>query len=151
MSKKQSGAKKIKPIKKAIKLCLNNERKRTLVKTFLPIVWRCKHLRRAINHSCTEWQKKTQMWIWHPLAALIPSSMEDIWTCWIVWFFLNENIVNFHAKHLIKNFPCPNNFLYLNSLLINNFEPGGDLNNVNLGMETQNITFAPINAISLHW
>ena len=36
--------------------------------------------------------------------------------------FVNDNIVNFCAKHLIKNGPYPNNFIFLNLMFAKMFE-----------------------------
>ena len=65
--------------------------------------------------------------------------------------FVNNNIVNCYVKHLIKNYPCPNNFICLNSLLIIIFERDGHLNNVNLRMDEQSMTFVLINVTKTHW
>ena len=65
--------------------------------------------------------------------------------------FVNDNIINFYAKHLITNCPCPETFLYLESQVITMFERAGHLNGQNLGLEGKNIIFVPINVFYTNW
>ena len=64
--------------------------------------------------------------------------------------FVNDNIANFCAKYLVKTFHLPNNFLYLNYLFISVSKRYDNLNNMNLGIENQHITFVPINVNRLN-